>query len=157
MVSLLPDQKPPKPSSLVLFMIAECDMNYSKTSGGDWFKLCSRSPEMARSFLNTHQACSGPEARLWAPARARRLQEAERCCPLSQGQALATPQGRPAHPGKGPGAERLGMRPRHSLGLGGRVCGGWEVARRMPGSDASLGAHPALFLLLFLHFCLGSH
>lgn len=67
-VSLLPDQKPPKPSSPVLFMIAGCDMNYSETGGADWFKLCSRSPETARSFLNIHHGYSGPGARPRAPA-----------------------------------------------------------------------------------------
>lgn len=39
MVSSLPDQIPPKPSDLVLFMIAQCKMNYSKASDEDWFKL----------------------------------------------------------------------------------------------------------------------
>lgn len=106
MVSLLPDQKPPEPSSLVLFMLAECDMNYSKTSGEDWFKLCSRSPETARSLLNIHHAYSGPEARSWAravgrehadsrkPSAAASFSGAGSCCPVQT-----------SSPGKGPQRE----------------------------------------------------
>lgn len=61
MASLSPDQKPPKPSILVLTS-AEYGVNYSKISGEDQVKLCTPSPETARSFLSSHQVYSGPEA-----------------------------------------------------------------------------------------------
>lgn len=165
MVSLLPDQKPPEPSSPVLFMLAECDMNYSKTSGEDWFKLCSRSPETARSLLNIHHAYSGLEACPWAPAVGREHADSRKlsAAELLLRGGLLLPPVKTSSPGKGPQRERPDM----SHGLDNlpeaqpwsRRPSLWgpEGARRMPGSDASLGGHPALFLLLFLHFCLGSH
>lgn len=70
-------------------------MNYSKTSDEHWFKLHRQSPEAARSCLSIRQASSGPEVQrlaLTVGQRARWLQNAERGCSLSQGQAPAASQ-----------------------------------------------------------------
>lgn len=126
MVSLLPDQKPPKPSSLVLFMIAEYKMNYPKTSGEDWFQLCIWSAETARSLVNIHQAYSGPEVHplaLIVGRRAHWLQNPEHHCPFSRAGSCCIPM-KSSSSGKGPRTREVGHEPtklttcpRHSLCL----------------------------------------
>lgn len=65
-------------------------MNYSKISGEDRVKLCTLSPETARSFLSIHQLYWGQRPTLGpGSGESTSLQGAGRCRLLSHGQALA--------------------------------------------------------------------